>query len=100
MEAIEKSANSTFCYYMINRWVGLRLDSICVLFSLVTSLFCIFLKDVPTIDRSMLTFSMQIVADIIATFSISIRMFAELENMMTSSQRIVEYTKIESEDDL
>lgn len=98
MESIEKSANATFCYYLVNRWVGIRLDSICVIFSVSTAAFCIGFKDIPGIDRSLLTFSMQIVADIIAMFSVSIRMFAEVENYMTSSQRIIEYTKIESED--
>ena len=97
MQSGEKSANSTYCYYLVNRWVGIRLDSICVLFSVCTAFFCISLKD-SGIDRSLLTYSLQIVADIISIFSVSIRMFAEVENYMTSSQRIIEYTNIESED--
>jgi hypothetical protein len=31
--------------------------------------------------------------------SLSMRTFAEFENMMTSSQRIIEYTELEQEDD-
>ena len=50
------------------------------------------------IDRYLLTFSLQIVADIISMFSMSIRMYAELENMLTSSQRIIEYIDLPSED--
>jgi ABC-type multidrug transport system fused ATPase/permease subunit len=38
------------------------------------------------------------VTDVIVFFSLSIRMYAEMQNMMTSSQRIIEYTKLESED--
>lgn len=101
MDANEKSANSTFCYNLANRWVGIRLDSICLIFGVSTALICIWLKDAfEGEERALLTFSLSIVSDIIVVFSISIRLFGELENMMTSSQRIVEYTKLESEDAL
>ena len=84
MDSIEKSANSTFCYNLVNRYVGIRLDSICIMFGVSTACFCVLAKD-KVEDRALLTFSMQIVADIIAMFSISIRLYAELENYMTSS---------------
>ena len=32
--------------------------------------------------------------------SLSMRSFAEFENMMTSSQRIMEYTELDQEDDI
>ena len=96
MEAIEKSANSTFCYAAVNRWVGVRLDALCVLFGIGVTTICVVLKG--QVEREKLTFSLQLVTDVIVLFSISIRMLAELQNMMTSSQRIIEYTKLESED--
>jgi ATP-binding cassette subfamily C (CFTR/MRP) protein 4 len=34
---LEKCANATFCYALVNRWLGLRLDMICVLFSVATT---------------------------------------------------------------
>lgn len=48
----------------------------------------------------MLIVSIQSVTDIIVFFSITVRMFAEIQNMMTSSQRIVDYTRLEEEDEL
>ena len=39
-------------------------------------------------------------SDIIFLFSISFRTWAELENTMTSSQRMVAYTQLDLEDDL
>jgi ABC-type multidrug transport system fused ATPase/permease subunit len=96
MEAIEKSANSTFCYVAVNRWIGIRLDALCVIFGTATCAISVAMKG--KVDREQLTFVLTLVTDVIVLFSISVRMWAELQNMMTSSQRIIEYTKLESED--
>lgn len=98
MEAIEKSANSTFCYNALNRFIGIRLDFLCVAFGTSTAALSIFLKN--SVDPELLTFSLQVVTDIIVLFSIAVRMYAETENMMTSSQRIYQYTNLEEEDKL
>ena len=76
MKNIEKSANSTFCYIIANRWVGIRLDIICLIFAMVTSILCICLRNV--IDKKLLSFSLQLITDVIVLFSVSIRMFAEV----------------------
>lgn len=98
MKAVEKSANSTFCYNHISRWIGLRLDFICGGFAIVTAALCIFLRN--SVETRLLTFSLQIVTDVITLFSLSVRMFSEIQNMMTSSQRLYQYTQLESEDAL
>ena len=76
MKNIEKSANSTFCYIIANRWVGIRLDIICLIFGMVTTILCICLRNV--IDKKLLSFSLQLITDVIVLFSVSIRMFAEV----------------------
>lgn len=84
---LEKCANSTFCYALVNRWLGLRLDFICVLFSVCTTAIAFAQKGkVPT---QLLILSLQVITDVIAFFSISLRMFAEFDNFMTSSQRMI-----------
>jgi len=50
--------------------------------------------------RDNLAFSITIIADVIVLFSISIRMYMDMKNMMVASQRIVEYTDLATEDDL
>mmetsp|Transcript_15624 Transcript_15624/g.23963 ORF Transcript_15624/g.23963 Transcript_15624/m.23963 type:complete len:110 (+) Transcript_15624:326-655(+) len=86
MEALDKSANSTFCYIIANRWLGVRLDAACAIFGIVTSGMAVALRD--SVDREYLTFSLQIITDMVLTFSIAIRMYAEVGNMMTCSQRV------------
>jgi len=76
MKNIEKSANCTFCYIIANRWIGLRLDTICLIFGTVTTILCICLRNV--IDKKLLSFSLQLITDLIVLFSLSIRMFAEV----------------------
>jgi hypothetical protein len=85
MEALEKSANSTFCFNVANRWVGVRLDSLVVLFGSSTCALAVLLKNNENIDKSMLVISIQIVTDIIVFFSITVRLYAEIQNMMTCS---------------
>jgi len=96
-EAIEKSANSSFCYVFTNRWIGLRLEILCNIFSMVTAIVIFTMKDSYP-NREQLTFCLQIILDIVFLFSLSVRMSAEVQNMMTSSQRIYQYTLLPQED--
>ncbi len=86
MEALDKSANSTFCYICANRWLGVRLDSVCAIFGIVTSGLAVALRD--SIDREYLTFSLQILTDMVLTFSIAIRLYAPGGNMLTFPPRV------------
>lgn len=56
MAALEKSGNSTFCFNLANRWVGVRLDSLIVLFGASTCAFAVFLKSQGA-DKNMLIIS-------------------------------------------
>ena len=81
-----------------NRWLGVRLDMICVFFGVGTAILSIFLKD--QVEKELLTFSLTIITDVIALFSISVRFYSEIQNMMTCSQRMYQYTQLETEDEL
>ena len=98
MQAVEKSANAEFCARVCNRWVGCRLDLVAAVFGSATAAFAVAFKGI--IAREQLTFCLQIITDLLVSFSISIRFYADLQNDMTSSQRVIQYTKLDSEDDL
>ena len=80
----------SFTYIMVNRWMGIHLDFIVLVFTLFTAIFSMFAKD--KVDVEKLAFTLQIITDVVVFFSYSIRMTAEIENYMTSSQRIHRYT--------
>lgn len=51
-------------------------------------------------EAALLIFSLQLIADVANFFSIAMRMFTEMQNFMTSAQRIFDYTNLEQEDGL
>ena len=89
-ESLELSANSTFCYNVMNRWIGIRLDMICAFIAISTSVFCVVFKG--KISSDLLIFSLQITLDVAALFSAAIRFATELHNFMISSQKVYQYT--------
>jgi len=66
---------------------------IVVIFGIFTALSTVLLKG--KVSNEILVFSLNIVSDSIIFFSISVRMYAEVQNMMTSVQRMLQYTELE-----
>lgn len=62
------------------------------------NVFVILLKG--RIETALLVLSLQISSDMILIFSVSLRTWTELENTINSSKRMIEYTKLELEDEL
>lgn len=97
-EALEKSANATFSFNTTSRYMAIRLDIVVATFGWIVALLSILLRN--SIERYLIIMSLQISVDIIVMYSLIIRFFSELQNMMTSSQRVYDYTLLESEDTL
>lgn len=83
---------------MSSRWMGVRFDMISGIFVSVTTVLSVYMKG--TMESEYLTITLQIVIELMAMLSITVRMYAEVQQMMTSSQRMFEYTELESEDAL
>ena len=83
IDSLEKSCNITFTYYTVNRWMGVMLDFVCMVFTLATAAFSIYAKNIMSTEY--LAFTLQIITDVIVFFSFSIRMSGEIENFLTSS---------------
>ena len=94
----DMSANVSFSYYSTNRWLGFRFDMAVMFMSIVTVITCVMFKG--RIEEELLTFSLQVITDLTVFFSIAVRLAAEMQNFMTSAQRIHSYTELESEDAL
>ncbi|XP_074483904.1 ATP-binding cassette sub-family C member 4-like [Sebastes fasciatus] len=84
-----------FLFLMTSRWFALRLDSICSLFFTFTTFGCILLRDGLKAGEVGLVLTYAVT--LIGNFQWTVRQSAEVENMMTSVERVVEYTELESE---
>merc|ERR1712086_1073254 len=76
----------------------MRLDWICVVFTITTASVSVLAKDY--FNKDMLVVTLTIIVDVISLFSVSVRLFAEVQNIMGCTQRMYEYTLLESEDEL
>ena len=77
------STNASFCYVIAGRWIGIRLDVLCCVFVVFIYFFLVLLKG--SVDGTLLVMSLQVASDVIFLFSLSFRMFAEIDNNMSSS---------------
>ena len=89
---LEKCANATFVFNSTSRWVSLRLDMICVVFSVAT--IAIGFAQKGHVQAELLILSIQSMTDVISGFSVSLRMYAEFDNFMTSPQRLYQYSQL------
>jgi len=87
-----------FNYQTIQRWMSVILDIICVSFGIVTAALALALRNSSFVSKEILIFSLTLVTDVIIMFSITIRFAVELSSLLVSSQRIIEYTKLDEED--
>ncbi|XP_054655590.1 ATP-binding cassette sub-family C member 4-like isoform X3 [Dunckerocampus dactyliophorus] len=91
----DRHSEAWFLFLMTSRWFALRLDSICSVFIAVATLGCIFLRD--GLEAGQVGLVLTYAVTLVGNFQWTVRQSAELENMMTSVERVVEYTELKSE---
>uniref|UniRef100_A0A3Q2CN40 Multidrug resistance-associated protein 4 n=1 Tax=Cyprinodon variegatus TaxID=28743 RepID=A0A3Q2CN40_CYPVA len=84
-----------FLFLMTSRWFALRLDSICSAFITITAFGCIIFRD--GLEAGQVGLVLTYAVTLVGNFQWTVRQSAEVENMMTSVERVVEYTELESE---
>ncbi|XP_034741526.1 multidrug resistance-associated protein 4-like isoform X2 [Etheostoma cragini] len=84
-----------FLFLTTSRWFAVRLDGICSIFVTITAFGCLYLGAglEPGAVGLALSYSMTLTG----MFQWGVRQSAEIENMMTSVERVVEYAELESE---
>lgn len=95
IENVEKAANASFCFIISNRWLAFRLDFVGLFFTISVAVFSLIFK--YQITTALLGYTLQITSNLLGFFSFTLRSYAELQNFMTSVQRLIRYTKLENE---
>ncbi|XP_054480100.1 ATP-binding cassette sub-family C member 4-like [Anoplopoma fimbria] len=84
-----------FLFLTTSRWFAVRLDGMCSIFVTVTTFGCLLLRD--QLDAGSVGLALTYSVTLMGMFQWGVRQSAEVENMMTSVERVMEYTELESE---
>uniref|UniRef100_A0A665WHX0 ATP-binding cassette, sub-family C (CFTR/MRP), member 4 n=1 Tax=Echeneis naucrates TaxID=173247 RepID=A0A665WHX0_ECHNA len=84
-----------FLFLTTSRWFAVRLDGICSIFVTITTFGCLLLRD--QLDAGSVGLALTYSVTLMGMFQWGVRQSAEVENMMTSVERVAEYTELESE---
>ncbi|KAF8475804.1 P-loop containing nucleoside triphosphate hydrolase protein [Kalaharituber pfeilii] len=93
-DKIDHYGACTFYVWLFNRWVGYRLTILGAFFALTVGLVVVSLKNV---SASLAGFALSFAMGYSINVMWAIRRYASVELDMNSTERIVEYTKIETE---
>ncbi|XP_030637683.1 ATP-binding cassette sub-family C member 4 [Chanos chanos] len=84
-----------FLFLTTSRWFAVRLDGICSIFVTITAFGCLLLRN--SLEAGDVGLALSYAVTLMGMFQWGVRQSAEVENMMTSVERVVEYTELESE---
>ncbi|XP_016079635.1 PREDICTED: multidrug resistance-associated protein 4 [Miniopterus natalensis] len=84
-----------FLFLTTSRWFAVRLDAICAMFVIVVAFGSLILA--KTLDAGQVGLALSYALTLMGMFQWCIRQSAEVENMMISVERVMEYTDLEKE---
>ncbi|XP_016524098.1 multidrug resistance-associated protein 4 isoform X4 [Poecilia formosa] len=84
-----------FLFLTTSRWFAVRLDGICCIFVTMTAFGCLYFRD--GLEPGAVGLALSYAVTLTGMFQWGVRQSAEIENLMTSVERVVEYAELESE---
>ncbi|KAE8625965.1 hypothetical protein XENTR_v10006453 [Xenopus tropicalis] len=84
-----------FLFLTTSRWLAVRLDAICAVFVIAIAFGSIILAE--NLDAGQVGLALSYGMTIMGSFQWGVRQSAEVENLMISAERVMEYTQLEKE---
>ncbi|XP_030210094.1 multidrug resistance-associated protein 4-like isoform X1 [Gadus morhua] len=84
-----------YLFLTSSRWFALRLDLLCAVFVIILIYACVLLRD--NLGAGDVGLALSYAITLMGMFQWGVRQSAEVENLMTSVERVMEYTELESE---
>ncbi|XP_057563578.1 ATP-binding cassette sub-family C member 4 isoform X2 [Hippopotamus amphibius kiboko] len=84
-----------FLFLTTSRWFAVRLDAICAIFVIAVAFGSLILA--KTLDAGQVGLALSYALTLMGMFQWCVRQSAEVENMMISVERVIEYTDLEKE---
>ena len=101
LKELDKNASTKFTFNGLRRWMGLRLELLAILVAILSLLSInILISYTSLLNKSIAALSLQFCLEFAFTASTMVRYLGDLENMMTSAQRTMQYAELETEDQL
>ncbi|PIK47382.1 putative multidrug resistance-associated protein 4 isoform X3 [Apostichopus japonicus] len=88
---------SWFAFLATTRLFGIMLDWLVAVFMIIVSFGSVVSKDFLGLDAVEVGLSLTYALSLMGSFQWGVRQSAEVENLMTSTERVLEYTKLEPE---
>lgn len=95
LDAMDKNSDWWWLFICTSRWVGFRLDAISGL--LLNAFTFLIMAIRHNINVGLMALALSQVLQLSGLMQWMVRQTAELENMMTSTERLLEYTKLPSD---
>ncbi|XP_077200008.1 ATP-binding cassette sub-family C member 4 [Paroedura picta] len=84
-----------FLFLTTSRWFAVRLDAICAVFVVAVAFGCLLLAQ--TLNAGQVGLALSYAITLMGMFQWGVRQSAEIENLMISVERVLEYTELEKE---
>ncbi|GFY57332.1 multidrug resistance-associated protein 5 [Trichonephila inaurata madagascariensis] len=95
-QLVDNNASPRYLYYSSLRWMGIRMDLLCLVITLATILFVLYLKDQTS--PAFAALALVLVLQLSGLYQYIVRLGCELESRFTSVERIQSYVEeLESE---
>ena len=92
---VNHNLRSWWNFQLLNRWIGLRLDAQTAIILVVTVFPAVLLRD--SLDVGLVGFALVYVLNLSSLFQWTVRQSAEIENQMTSVERVQSYAALSPE---
>jgi len=94
---IDRHTSSVFLSAYVNRWLGVRLDWIASVFTYISIFSFIMLKNHLNLNSGQVGIMLVYICQLIGLFQWGVRQSVEVENLMTSVERLLEYVSLPNE---
>ncbi|KAJ5311527.1 hypothetical protein N7476_007387 [Penicillium atrosanguineum] len=91
---INAHAQAWWTMWLFNRWLGIRMNLVGAIFSTLTASLVVFL---PGISASLAGFALSFALQCNSAIAFALRQYANIELNMNATERVIEYSKIELE---
>ncbi|KAJ8031340.1 Multidrug resistance-associated protein 4 [Holothuria leucospilota] len=91
---------SWFTFLATTRWFGIMLDWMTAIFLIIVAFGSVVSKDLLGLNAAEVGLSLTYALSLMGAFQWGVRQSAEVENLMTSTERVLEYTKLKPEADV